>query len=151
MYKIRKFIQIELFKFIKYNLLFRSFKGTIIPFKSSILIKGKNAEITGNGNLVLNSNTIKYNKRSSIIRLDDNSKLTVNGKFSFYYGSDVIVFANGCLNLGSGYFNSDAKIRCSCNITIGNDVAISHNVTIMDADFHNIEGTSNGLELKLLF
>ena len=68
MYKIRKFIQIELFKFIKYNLLFRSFKGTIIPFKSSILIKGKNAEITGNGNLVLNSNTIKYNKRSSIIR-----------------------------------------------------------------------------------
>lgn len=149
MNKIRKLFQIEILKFIKYNIMFHKFNGLIVPFRSSILIKGKKAEINGNGKLVLNSNTLKYNKRSTIFRLDSNSKLTVNGKFNFYYGSDVIVFANGYLDLGSGYANSDTKIRCSCSITIGNDVAISHNVTIMDADFHNIEGISDCDPVKI--
>lgn len=146
---IRKLFQIEIIKLIKYNFLFPSFKGKIVPFRSSVLIKGKNSEIMGNGMLVLNSNTIRRNKRSTIVRLDENSKVFVNGKFNFYYGSDVIVFAGGYLSLGSGYINSDTKIRCANSITIGDDVAISHNVTILDSDFHNIEGVENSAPVKI--
>ena len=47
---------------------------------------------------------------------------------------------NAKLNLGSGYINRDVKIRCFKEISIGNNVAISENVTIWDTDAHTIIG-----------
>ena len=38
--------------------------------------------------------------------------------------------------MGSGFFNSNIKIRCHEKIEIGENVAISHDVTIMDSDAH---------------
>jgi acetyltransferase-like isoleucine patch superfamily enzyme len=71
--------------------------------------------------------------------MDINSEINVNGGFSVYYGGDIICFKNSKLTLGSGFFNSNVKLRCTNSITIGNNVAISHDVTIMDSDAHNID------------
>lgn len=110
----------------------------LLPFKKTKLIFAKNSRIDLDGNLSLNSNCIKSNGHSTVIRLDENSVLKTEKHFSVYYGGDIIVFQNGKLTLGGGFCNSDVKIRCTKQIEIGYDVAISHNVTIMDSDAHEI-------------
>ena len=112
--------------------------GKIIPYKESIFILDKTAKIQLRGSLLTNANCIKRNGRSTIIRLDKNATLKTEGSFSIYYDCDIIVFENGTLELGSGFFNSNVKIRCKNSIKIGNKVAISHDVTIMDSDAHNV-------------
>jgi len=112
--------------------------GKLIPYKKSLFILDKTSNVQLGGNLVTNANCIKKNGRSAIIRLDKNALLKTEGSFSIYYDCDIIVFENGELELGSGFFNSNVKIRCKDKIKIGKEVAISHDVTIMDSDAHNI-------------
>lgn len=93
--------------------------------------------ITLNGKLTLNAGLSQAAQRSTILRLDRNAQLTVtNGAFQVFYGGDIVIFANAKLTVGNSYINSDCKIRCGSKITIGDDCAISHNVTIIDSDFH---------------
>lgn len=112
--------------------------GKLIPYRNSYFILHKTARIRLKGSLITNSNCIKSNGRSTILRMDNNSELNVDGVFSIYYGGDIVCFKNSKLTLGSGFCNSNVKIRCTESITIGNNVAISHDVTIMDSDAHNI-------------
>ncbi len=96
-----------------------------------------------NGIFALGENRIIENGRSSILRMDKGSVLQVMGNFSFYYGADIILFQGATLVLGRGsYINSDCKIRCRKEIRIGNKCAISHDFTVMDSDFHKINGKS---------
>lgn len=89
------------------------------------------------GKLSLNAGLKEDANRSTILRLDRSAKLEVtNGEFSVYYGGDIVVFSGGVLTLGNSFINNNCKIRCGKSITIGDDCAISHNVTILDSDFH---------------
>lgn len=89
--------------------------------------------------MIVNDNCLKKNGRSTVIRVDQHGKLKTNESFSIYYDGDIIVFENGELELGGGYFNSNVKVRCKNKIKIGNNVAIAHDVTIMDSDAHAID------------
>jgi acetyltransferase-like isoleucine patch superfamily enzyme len=140
--KIMNYLNTQLFTYIYRNFFDKRVErlsGTIRPYRKSILITDKTAKIELKGNLSLNANCIKNNGRSTIVRLDKNAKLKTIGSFSIYYDGDIIVFENGVLELGSGFFNSNVKIRCKQSIKIGQNVAISHDVTIMDSDAHNID------------
>lgn len=141
LYIIKNILNIQLISLV-YNNYFNKritiTKGKLIPFKRSIFIFDKTAKIELHGNLLTNANCIKNNGRSTIIRLDKNASLKTEGSFLIYYDCDIIVFENGKLELGSGFFNSNVKIRCKNKIRIGKNVAISHDVTIMDSDAHNI-------------
>ena len=66
--------------------------------------------------------------------------MNVNGTFDIFYGGDIICFSGGVLEIGSGFCNSNLILRCTQEIHIGENVAISHNVTIMDSDAHEIVG-----------
>ena len=79
------------------------------------------------------------NGRTTLLRMDEGATLNVKGYFSAFYGCDIICFKNSTLNIGSGFFNSDVKIRCTKEINIGDNVFISHDVTIMDSDAHQIK------------
>jgi len=139
---IQNIIHIQILNFVYFNYFNRKIDcidGRLIPYKKSILILDKSSSITINGNLTINANCIKNNGRSTIIRLDKSSVLKTDGNFSIFYSCDIIVFENGVLELGSGFLNSNVKIRCTNNIKIGKNVAISHDVTIMDSDAHNIK------------
>ena len=93
--------------------------------------------ITLNGRLNLNSSLQEDAQRSTILRMDRNAKLNVtSGTFSVFYGGDIAIFSNAVLTLGNSFINNNCKIRCGKSITIGDDCAISHNVTILDSDFH---------------
>ncbi len=108
--------------------------------RNTVLIFGKNSKIKLNKSLTLNANCMKNNKRSTILRIDKKSEFIVNGHASIYYGGDIILFENSKLTIGNSFINSDCKIRCHKEINIGDRCAISHDVTIMDADAHSING-----------
>lgn len=75
--------------------------------------------------------------------MDKNAKLVTHGNASVFYGSDIIVFENATLEIGSSFINSGCKIRCHKNITIGDGCAISHDFTIMDSDAHYLQGDNH--------
>lgn len=110
----------------------------IYCYKNSIISMDKNAKILLKGNLHVGVNNIAGSRRETTIRMDENSQLQINNSFSIYYDGDIILFKDAKLTLGSGFFNSNIKIRCTKNIFIGENVAISHDVTIMDSDAHEI-------------
>ncbi|WP_288633368.1 DapH/DapD/GlmU-related protein [uncultured Megamonas sp.] len=122
---------------IRENTIIQIYKGGKIQF-------AKNAKIFLNANLAIGTSNIFSSKRETTIRMDKNSKIIINDNFDITYGGDIIVFKNANLVLGKGYFNANIKIRCHKKIEIGNDVAISHDVTIMDSDAH--EGLWAGYE-----
>lgn len=112
-------------------------QNKVICYKGTKLIIAKTSKINVKKRLILNANMVKNNGRTTILRMDENSELVV-GKFSVFYGGDIICFKNSKLKIGSGFVNSNVKIRCTESIEIGEDVAISHNVTIMDSDAHEL-------------
>ena len=101
------------------------------------------------GCLAMNGNTIAPNGRTTLLKMHENSVLNVNGNFSFYYGADIQIFAGGELTVGNSFINSNCKIRCFKSITIGNGCAISHEVTFMDADGHEIGGKREPLPIVI--
>lgn len=132
-------------KWIAYKLVYKQIQGDRFLNKDGCdkLKLSKSAVLKLNGDLRLNSNRIGKNGRSSILRMDENSTLDCNG-FSFMYGADIILFKGAHLELGKGSFiNSDCKIRCHKEITIGEGCAISHDFTVMDSDAHELDGSKN--------
>ena len=124
--------------------------GRLICTMDSHFMIDKSAVIELKGDLYLNKNSMGRNLRSSLIRMDKRALLKVDGNFSFMYGADIIIFQEGKLTLGKGSFiNSDCKIRCSKEITIGEDCAISHDFTIMDSDVHYLNGSNNTSPIKI--
>lgn len=110
----------------------------VIPYRNSYLILGKNVKIDIQKTLYLNDNTMINNGRTTILRMDEGAILSVDDEFRVYYGGDIICFKNSVLNIGSGFCNSNVKIRCMEKIDIGHKVFISHDVTIMDSDAHHL-------------
>lgn len=117
--------------------------GFLIYDLDDYLKFSEGARVQLNGDLCLNANRIGKNGRSSILRIDSNALLESDG-FSFMYGADIILFENSKLKLGKNSFiNSDCKVRCHKEITIGEGCAISHDFTIMDSDAHELNGSRN--------
>lgn len=141
-----KLNNVSITSLIYHNYINKNIKGKIMPYKGSKFILDKSADMQIDKILRTNANCIKKNGRTTIIRMDKGSKFKVNGEFSIYYGGDIICFKNSSLEIGSGFCNSNIKIRCSEKIKIGNNVAISHDVTIMDSDAHYID--YEGYEIK---
>ncbi len=106
-------------------------------------IMNSDAKIQMDAYLNTNGNCIVRNGRSTMIRMDAGSRLHVKGNFSFFYGADVILFQGSEMILGNSFINSDCKIRCHQHIEIGDDCAISHDVTIMDSDAHYLDGDNH--------
>lgn len=128
-----------------YNLIYSfyysiRYKGFIRVFGKTFIRKHKTAKINNKGKLLLGVNSLGGNGRSTLLRIDKDSSMNINGNFSLFYGCDVILFEGAEFNVGNSFINSDAKIRCHKSITIGDDCAISHDFTVMDSNAHYLNG-----------
>ncbi len=92
------------------------------------------------GCLVFNQKISRPEPFIGVLKMMEDSEINVQNGFSIFSGHHIILMKGAKLNLGSGYINRDVKIRCFKEITIGNNVAISENVTIWDTDAHSIVG-----------
>ncbi len=115
-------------------------QGVIRVKKNSKIKMKKDSEINCNGKLCIGEKENSKSKSETRILLNENSELHVDGKFDIGAGTDIRVFKNGKLKLGSGYFNGYAEIICAQEISIGNDCAIARGVIIRDTDAHHIIG-----------
>lgn len=118
-------------------------QGMLYADRNTKLLLRNNSILCIGKRLTLNANSIIYNKRSSIIRLDENAELIIKEKSSIFYGADIILFQNAKMTIGNSFINSDCRIRCHELVTIGDGCAISHGVVIMDSDAHMIDGRRN--------
>lgn len=119
----------------------RTNMSRIILFGKCSFSIHKSAKINlGDGHFALNRYITKKDPFIGNLEMYENSEINVQNTFFFHSGCDVMVFKNAKLNLGSGYINRYAKIRCYNSITIGHGVAISENLTIWDSDTHAIVG-----------
>ena len=123
--------------------------GKLYIDKNTHLIFSKDSKINIEGTLRLNDKCIINNGRSTILRIEQDGVFDCKGNVSIFYGGDIIIFQGGNLKIGNSYINSDSKIRCHKSISIGNDCAISHNVTIMDSDAHYLNGNNNKQDVKI--
>ncbi len=134
----------------KYEFLLREYQqSNLIPYKGSYLLLEPSAKLSIYGKLRINTNCFEENGRVTNLRMDEASQLIVHGTFDIFYGGDIICFAGSELELGSGFCNSNLILRCTKKIIIGEDVAISHNVTIMDSDAHEILGNNHAKTLPV--
>lgn len=76
-----------------------------------------------------------------LLRMDTGSRLEIKGNCDIFYGCDILLFKNAKLSIGNSFINSNSRIRVAQEISIGNRCAISHGLTIMDSNFHQLEGT----------
>ncbi|SHG28747.1 transferase hexapeptide (six repeat-containing protein) [Flavobacterium fluvii] len=82
------------------------------------------------------------------LELFDKSTLHLCGKSIIGYGSSICIYPNGELYLGDEtYIAAGAIIKCAKQIRIGNNCAISWNVTILDSDFH--PWSINGKDMQI--
>lgn len=149
-------------KLLKLNIL----KSIFIQFKVkpnnwrriSVLFYGKSsfsihsaAVINISGKFIFNDGRQKFEPFVGFLKMEKKSRLNINGSFSIYAGGHIILAENATLTLGSGYINRHVKIRCFNSINIGENVAISENVTIWDSDVHEVvrEGYVNTAPINI--
>ncbi|WP_202961173.1 acyltransferase [Candidatus Symbiobacter mobilis] len=76
----------------------------------------------------------------------DAATLDLSGISIIGYGSSICIYENATLEIGNNtYIASNAVIKCKKKVKIGDECAVSWNVTILDSDFHpwSSEGVAN--------
>lgn len=114
-------------------------KKMVLCHKYTRLMLNKNAKIECMGKLDIGSKENTASKQETRFSMGNNSKLIIDGHFNVGFGTDIRIFDNAELKLGSGYFNGFVQIVCAKKIEIGNNVAIARDVIIRDTDAHKIE------------
>ena len=120
--------------------------SVIIPIGKFHYSYEKNSRINIiSGCLVFNQKMSNPDPFIGVLKLKKNAIINIQKGFTFFSGHHIIVHDNALLSIGSGYANYNLKIRCFNKISIGNNVAISENVTIWDTDAHEIVGKEGNM------
>lgn len=119
------------------NILAESGKKILCCGKA-VLDIAKTAEIWLHSDLILGDNLRRGSKAETYLKIKNNGKLNINGRYQVFFGSSIEVFDGGVLTLGKGYINTGGAIACAKSITIGNGVFIGRNTYITDSDHHRL-------------
>jgi len=149
LFRIKKTIKHMIFDWSWRNIFLigrlKTFNLPIQVFRSVYFKMGKDCKIiTKNGKLLIGkkwNNISRYTQ--SDFKIHDNATLEINGNMSIFGGCDIGICSGGTLSLGNGYINHGVRIAVYSRIKIGNNVAISENVTFRDSDNHVVEGSKN--------
>ena len=108
---------------------------------------GAHSEIVLHKSLILGSNAEGDNGRNTLIRLNPNAKLIINGNARIFYGGDLFLFDDAQFIIGNSYINSNCLIRVVKKVVIGDDSAIACNFTGLDSNFHSLNGKLHTQEI----
>ena len=146
-----KLTDIGIINTIKINKKNATKKVKILCKKYCRLEISKKAIIDVKGKLIIGNKENSKSKMETRVSLNENAKMDVNGNLSVGSGSDIRVFKNARLEIGSGYINGYSQIVCAKKIRIGKDVAIAREVVIRDTDAHDIlyEGYQKEKEVNI--
>lgn len=149
---IRELRYISLLKTIYYNYFCRHVtreKGKIVVYKKATLNFERGAKIVIKAGLFFWGKSVGL-KIPSSIRLQENSRMIVEGTTIIEYGADILLKPNSELLFGNNsYFNCRAMIRCHKCINIGESVLISSDLDLRDSDGHSINGILKTESVKI--
>ncbi len=134
--------KINIIKFLYYNFIDKKIirdKGCyIIPFRGTVINMQKGAKIVLHENLSICVDRMSGSKQQAYLLMRKDSIFVVNGKVNQTYGSTIEIHENAELTMGRTFVNSGAVIIAAKKINIGEEVLVSRNVMIYDADHHKI-------------
>jgi acetyltransferase-like isoleucine patch superfamily enzyme len=87
-------------------------------------------------------NKLRIGRGVNIFRTYSNTKIILGNNVRLHKGVEIYLDAPGAkIEIGNRtYINRRSTIACKQEIIIGEDCAISWDVTILDTDYHDIEG-----------
>lgn len=137
-----------LFQFFKYNTLKEIIRGdVIIPTPYTVIELHKGGRILKKGVSIIGNKKFSKSKLETRIFVDSNATLEFKGSVNIGYGSDIEVFPNATLIIGSGSkTNIGATIICGERIEIGKDTMLGRHITIRDnngSHYMNRQGYKN--------
>lgn len=113
--------------------------GVIIKDYGSSYAQISRGSISGYGSLILCPNCIDIHEFMKL-RIDSEAKLIINGNVKLFTYTNIHILEKATLTIGNGsYINEGTLISIRHRTSIGDNCAISNNVTIFDSDFHNID------------
>lgn len=130
---IRSLISVNYYKSFRANV---RLKFRVFPKVHLRIDKDSKVEISNKVNIGNSWPQLGYYE--SQFKIAPGGVFKVTGDFNIFSGLLISVNEDAELILGSGYINYRSNIACFNKITIGDDVAISENVTIRDSDNHYI-------------
>lgn len=153
--KIKLIFQLNILKTIYFNMKFFFYaeKMKYFIFKKYKLNIDRKSKIFINGKFFLGwpsiSQFYENCSYSGLLNVKNNSCLYINGNV-FLGPNSRVVIDKGCLSIGNNtYLSADNRIVCYNNIEIGEDCAISWNVTIMDNDGKTLVGREKKGSVKI--
>ena len=125
-----------LFNFVVFN--------KIIPK----LYLGKRTSVINTGGSVFVHGTAYFDCKNggqffydSHIVLESKSTITLGNKVNFFSAAQIKCFNGASISIGNDtYFSGPVTIHSKNRINIGSNCSISWGVTIIDSDFHSIQG-----------
>ncbi len=136
-YSVSIWSRFLIYNFVKNNIK-RVGNAFLIPTKFCVISMKSGSEIIVNKTFIIGAKQIKRTRLETRIQLEEGAKITVNGTFLVYCGSDIRVFKGGELVLDGGFINNNVQITCEKRIRIGKGCAIARDVIIRDNDAHSI-------------
>ncbi len=149
---LRTVSKLSITKFVYYNFFCKKVirdKGCyLIPFRGTVINMQKGAKIELHENYSVCIDRMNGSKQQAFLLLRENATFVINGKVNHAYGSTIEVHKNAEVSMGKTFINSGAVIIAAKSISIGEEVLVSRNVMIYDADHHKIVD-ENGEETNL--
>ncbi len=140
--KVNKLRRLNIIKFIHYNYLSKHVKRDkdcyLFPYRGSVIDLREGSVLELHANYYLSEFKLKGSKQEAILHLRENANMIVNGDIRQIYGSTIEVHKDAKLTIGWSVINVGAVIISGKEINIGQEVLISRNVLIYDADHHKI-------------
>jgi acetyltransferase-like isoleucine patch superfamily enzyme len=130
---------------------FRTFRLPLFIYKSLYFRMGKNARIVHKaGRLHLGCKWDIGRYKQSEFKICDNGILEIRGDMRIYTGCSIDICPGAFLSFGSGYINNGVRIAAFNRIILGDNVAISENVTFRDSDNHIIAGSAKSVSSPIV-
>lgn len=142
----------QLWRFIKLNFLSRNIKtdwrknALLYPRRYAVLQIAPTAQITLHGPMVVGKPRLDESRLETRLLLEKGAKLTVNSRFIIGYGSDVEIFRDAQLEVGSVVTNIAFTLICAQSIRFTGQTWIGREVSVRDTNAHLI--AMDGYKLK---
>lgn len=111
---------------------------SVVPYRGTYIDYHSSAQIEGNGVLCLNKSWSKSNPFKTLLVLNRNAHLQIEGHVDIYGDSTIYVNENASLIFRGGYMSNCLNISVFDKVEIGRKVYISENVSIRDSDNHTL-------------
>lgn len=106
--------------------------------KNSVVVLRKRSKIIIYGEMVFGKKQVHGSSLETRLLLEQDAQLIVSKSFTVFSGTYIRIFPKGKLLLHGGFVNENVQISCSGTIEIGEDCAISRDVSIRSFDAHSI-------------